>query len=306
MGSMNKAALSLTVTAGLLLAACARATATSSVGVAISVPSTASAPTIGGTVTLTDRLNGGATFFVELVQVIDPATPAPAGIGAPSGQRLVGIELKLTGDLGAESGDAFGNTAVTEASGQVLQPYIAASADGIMGCPVLGNLGSFKVAMGTFVLGCVVFALPRGAALVDVEFSPDLGQDVAKWVVQRTTTDSDLDRRFLADIAPFDALVIRLNTLPASTSPSSPVYDDVASQAGSALVAFNRELLAFKLTGEAAIEARDLVSADRALSLDLEHMSSIDITKLRHDNALFSAADSALRADLGLPSAGGS
>ncbi|MGO8876205.1 MAG: hypothetical protein ACLQNG_10640 [Acidimicrobiales bacterium] len=302
---MNKGALSLMVTAGLLLAACARATATSSVGVAITVPSTAGAPTIGSTITLTDRLNGGATFLVELVKVIDPAMAAPAGIGAPSGQRLVGIELKISGDLGAESSDAFGDTAVTEASGQILQPYIAASADGITGCPVLGNLGSFKVVVGTSVLGCVVFALPQSALLVDMEFTADLGQDVAKWVIQPTKTGSDLARHFLADIAPFDALVIRLNTFPASTPPSSPAYDGVASQAGSALTAFNKELLAFKLAGEAAIDARDLVSADRALALDLEHMSSVDITKLKHDNAVFSAADSALRADLGLPQAGG-
>jgi hypothetical protein len=66
---------------------------------------------------------------------------------------------------------------------------------------------------------------------------------------------------------------------------------------------FDNALLRIGLTGQAATDARSLVTA---ISAQIEDIQNDDSSTLTADVAAFSSSDNALRADLGLPAAPGS
>ena len=109
-------------------------------------------------------------------------------------------------------------------------------------------------------------------------------------------TTAQLAARFLRIIAPYNAEVTILEAkYPKGVTNTSQMIPLIAPE-----TAVDSAVLRIGLTGQAAIDARSLVTADEAMIVDIQISNW---SAWEQAGAALDAADNALRADLGLPPA---
>ena len=107
-------------------------------------------------------------------------------------------------------------------------------------------------------------------------------------------TTKELAVKFLALVAPYNAEVIVLNAKYPNGATDTSQFEPLIGP----MTTFDNGILRIGLTGQAAIDARTMVTADSAVVADIDSSDGTDITR---DFAATDAADNALRADFGLP-----
>jgi hypothetical protein len=109
-------------------------------------------------------------------------------------------------------------------------------------------------------------------------------------------TRAEQAAKFLKIVAPLnaevDALDARYPKGPSTMAEALPIIKPLAT--------FDDEVLRIGLTGQAAVDARALVTADEATIVDIQ---TSDGSEYNRDTGTVDSADNALRADLGLPAA---
>jgi hypothetical protein len=109
-------------------------------------------------------------------------------------------------------------------------------------------------------------------------------------------TKAQLAAKFLALIVPVNLESNKLNAKYPNGGEQASAWTAMITP----LSTFDNAVLRIGLTGQAAIDVRSLVTADDAMVNDVQ---TDNASALESDSALVSAADNALRADLGLPAA---
>lgn len=176
----------------VLLAACGTTTAasvatttssasggTTSTSKAPSTSTTVGAAHVGATEIVND--GSGHSYSVQVVSVVDPATPADQFNTPSAGKRLVAVNLTLTNKSNAIiQDDADSTTTVIGSDNQTYQSSI----DSVTGCTDF-NSGQFTLTAGGTSSGCVVFSIPLAVKVAKVEFQPTsfTSTVVATWLV---------------------------------------------------------------------------------------------------------------------------
>lgn len=171
---------------GLLLAACDPTTTVSTSaantgGAATGAAKTSAAATkpagLGDTIDVTDLQ--GAKLAVTLEKV-DAKTTATDGFSTPdSGKQYYAAQFQIKNVGGTAWSDAVDNCAkVGDASGQQFQTDIVSSISSGAMFPDTVNL-----AAGGVSLGWVIFQVPTGDKVTQVQFTPDsgMGESTAQW-----------------------------------------------------------------------------------------------------------------------------
>lgn len=117
---------------------------------------------------------------VTLQQVVDPA-PAGSIFQPDAGKRFVATKLLITNTgSGSLTGDANINAAVQGSDGQSYTPTLASD---ITGCTNFDS-GSYTLAAGNSVVGCVVFQIPTGVTVAKVHYNLEAGftGDTGQWL----------------------------------------------------------------------------------------------------------------------------
>lgn len=124
---------------------------------------------VGATLSFQDE--DGTPYTVQLGQVIDPAQGADEFSTPNAGDRFVATVFKIT-DTGASpiSDDANNNSTVV---GSDDQDYTA-DFDDVSECTNF-NDGEYQITAGQSSTGCVVFQLPIGVTVAQVQWSPSGG-----------------------------------------------------------------------------------------------------------------------------------
>lgn len=140
---------------------------------------TPSNPGVGAILSFKDE-NGDA-YSVQLVQVIDPAQGADQFTTPNTGDRFVAAVFKIT-DTGSASisDDANDNASIV---GSDDESY-SADFDSVAECTNF-NSGTYQVAPGESLTGCVVFQIPTSVNISKVEWSPTsgFGGSFGQWTV---------------------------------------------------------------------------------------------------------------------------
>jgi hypothetical protein len=134
---------------------------------------------VGGTLTLGTTGNG--SIAITLSQIIDPAAGADQFTTPDQGKRFVGVKLVIkNAGSQSESDDANNDVSIQGSDGQAY----TASVYGISGCTNFTN-GTFQLAPGEAVTGCVTFQVPTAVKLSKVQFTPSsgFGQQTGQWLV---------------------------------------------------------------------------------------------------------------------------
>lgn len=132
---------------------------------------------IGATLNVHD--SSGNALAVTVTQVVDPATGVDQFNQPNPGDRFVAVEMTLSNQSAATiSDDANGDTTVIGTDSQVY----TADFDNVSECTNFGY-GEFTLLAGSpSELGCVVFQLPNGVNVKQVQFSFDSAfLDTAQW-----------------------------------------------------------------------------------------------------------------------------
>jgi hypothetical protein len=135
---------------------------------------------VGSAITLAGD-GSGEQMSVTVVKVIPDAAPADQFSAAPAGDRLYAVQLRLRDTGSAAYSDAPDNSAViVDSSGQSYQSAL----DDAAGCQSFG--GTENIAPGSAGLGCVVFEVPKSAAITAVQFTLDsgFGPQTGQWAVK--------------------------------------------------------------------------------------------------------------------------
>jgi hypothetical protein len=117
---------------------------------------------------------------VQLVQVIDPATPGDPDLGPDPGKRFVATSFKITNTgKTALQDDANNNTTVIGTDNQSYPPDF----DEISECTNF-NDGSYSLGPGESVNGCVVFEMPSAVKVAKVQWTPNssFSSTFAEWL----------------------------------------------------------------------------------------------------------------------------
>jgi hypothetical protein len=189
---MKKTAIAagIAAAAGIGLAACGGTSITKAPHVshppsAPAAPAAAPAtpPTSGPlrtTFTVTGTADNGSpeSYDVTLKQVLDPAGPDNEFDAAPSGDRLVGAEVTVTGVAGTSADDVNSDIAAIGSNGEVYQPEFGGLAAGTN-----FNAGQWTVTPGQSETGWAAFQVPDGVSITSFQWSPFLSNAVATWTV---------------------------------------------------------------------------------------------------------------------------
>lgn len=109
---------------------------------------------------------GSSTLSVTVTRVIDPVSGS--GAAKPPGTRAVGVQLVIHNDGGATyDSTASGDVSVVPSTGMAAPLFFKG---GVCQTP-LTDFESL-IGVGETRSGCVGFAVPRGARIVAVRFSP--------------------------------------------------------------------------------------------------------------------------------------
>lgn len=116
-------------------------------------------PGVGGTVTVNSDVEGWS-LSITLVKVVDPGTLAPYNSPAPSGDRYIGAQFKVTntGNSNASTDLNSFASAISDSGGT----YPAAITE-LSDCPSFAGGGAIQLLPGDNTTGCVDFAVPASA-----------------------------------------------------------------------------------------------------------------------------------------------
>jgi hypothetical protein len=121
---------------------------------------------VGSTVAVSDGSGGKAN--VTLSQVIDPASGADQFTTPDAGKRFVGVELTIANTGSKSLSDDANST--TSVQGSDNQSYTADFSN-ISECTNF-NAGSYTLAPGASVTGCVTFQVPTAVTVKQIQFQP--------------------------------------------------------------------------------------------------------------------------------------
>lgn len=147
-----------------------------------SAASSASSSTarIGSVIMLTGN-DPGEKMAVTVTRIISHARPASEFDALGSGKRLYAVQFRLH-DIGsaAYSDSPSNGAAVVDSSGQ---SYQSALGD-VAGCESFP--GAENIAAGDSGLGCIVFQVPAGAKITNVQFTLDsgMGPQTGQWDIR--------------------------------------------------------------------------------------------------------------------------
>jgi hypothetical protein len=120
---------------------------------------------VGSTVAVS---SGNDKANVTLNQVIDPATGSDQFTNPDAGKRFVGVGVTIVNTGSSTINDDANSTVSVQGSDN--QTYTA-DFSGISGCTNF-NSGSYTLAPGASVTGCVTFQVPTGVSVSKVQFQP--------------------------------------------------------------------------------------------------------------------------------------
>ncbi len=166
-----------------ITAALSLLTLMSSVLIPTAAAAAASNPTVGDTIQLTG-IDGNEHLAVTLTKINDPARPANDISDPSGGDRLVGVQVRITNQGTAMYSDAPDNdVTLVDANGQSYNTTF----DDVSAGPSFP--GSVNIPDGDSRLGYVVFEIPSSATVTEVQFTPDSGlsDDVGTWSVPPRT-----------------------------------------------------------------------------------------------------------------------
>lgn len=126
----------------------------------------------------TDTDSSGNVMDVVLTQVEDPVHETNQFEAPDNGTRYVAAKFTITGSSGTYSGDANSDAVVIGTDGQT---YTFATAD-VRACTNF-NFGSYSVVASQKSIGCVVFQVPNGVKVAQVEWGGEFGGTPAIWDV---------------------------------------------------------------------------------------------------------------------------
>jgi hypothetical protein len=197
---MRPALIMLAAVTALALAACGRTTSITGTarGPASAPPSApasapppsagsppASSPDLSGLPGTTFTVSGqngpngqDATYEVTMTRVVQHAVLGQDETVTTSGDHVAAARFTITGDSGQASDDANNDAVAVGSDGQDYTPAFDRIAEGTN-----FNGGDFNVSPGRQVIGWVVFELPPGVSVAQVQWSPGLGGQVATWDV---------------------------------------------------------------------------------------------------------------------------
>lgn len=174
-----------TIAMCLVLGACTASTvnstpASQATGQSSSSPSPPAKSTAHTGATINISGTGADKAAVTLVQIIDPATGANQFASPDAGKRLVGTKFQIANaGSGTLQDDANNDASLQGSDGQSYTEAL----DEIAGCTNFSN-GSFTLAPGASVVGCVVYQLPTGVTVAKVQFNVEagFGGQTAEWL----------------------------------------------------------------------------------------------------------------------------
>jgi hypothetical protein len=126
----------------------------------------------------TDTDASGDVMNVTLTGVTDPATGADIYTTPDNGNRFVAAKFSLTGTSGTSSDDANSDAVVIGSDGQTYSPDYS----DVRGCTNF-NEGEYSVGPGHTSVGCVVFQIPNGVKVAQVQWGGVYGGTPATWDV---------------------------------------------------------------------------------------------------------------------------
>jgi len=132
----------------------------------IAAPASAAKPGIGSSYAF--AYSKTKKYTITLEKIVDPAKPSQYSITPTPGTRFIGVEFKIvnTGKKAIDPGIANYTYAV-DSSGASLQ-YSTANAKN---CPAFDDgAGDAAPVPGSYVIGCVLFAVPKKQKLTKIEF----------------------------------------------------------------------------------------------------------------------------------------
>lgn len=107
-------------------------------------------------------------YTITLEKIVDPSKPSTYSMDPPPGTRFIGVEFKVvnTGKKAIDPSVATFTYAV-DTSGGSLQYETANSKN----CPAFdGGAGDAAPVPGSYIIGCVLFAVPKKQKLTKIEF----------------------------------------------------------------------------------------------------------------------------------------
>jgi hypothetical protein len=132
----------------------------------IATPASAAKPGIGSSYAF--AFSKTKTYTITLEKIVDPITLSQLSITPMSGTRFIGVEFKIvnTGkkalDIGVDT-----NTYAVDSATESLQFSPATSTN----CQSFDNgAGDAAPVPGSYVVGCVIFAVPKKQKLTKIEF----------------------------------------------------------------------------------------------------------------------------------------
>jgi hypothetical protein len=134
--------------------------------VIIATPASASKPGIGSSYAF--AYSKTKKYTITLEKIVDPSKPSTYSMDPPPGTRFIGVEFKVvnTGKKAIDPSIATFTYAV-DTSGASLQYETANSKN----CPAFdGGAGDAAPVPGSYIVGCVLFAVPKKQKLTKIEF----------------------------------------------------------------------------------------------------------------------------------------
>ncbi len=152
---------------------------TATTGGSTATTKASSAAHVGSTVAVSDGNGGDAN--VTITQVIDPASGADQYTTPDAGKRFVGVEMTIQNTGKKTLQDDANSTTTVQGSDNQTYTF---DVNDISECTNF-NSGSYTLAPGASVTGCVVFQLPTGVSPKQVQFQPTgfTGGTTGQWQV---------------------------------------------------------------------------------------------------------------------------
>lgn len=120
----------------------------------------------------------GDSVKVTLLTFENPATAASAAEGAPAGEQLDGVLVKVTGVTGTFQEAAGTAVALLGTNGHTY----AAGAQGLVGCSLF-PAGQIRVTVGKSVTGCVAVPITKGVKVAKIEFDAGYVGTTGDWAI---------------------------------------------------------------------------------------------------------------------------
>ena len=137
--------------------------------IVIATPASASKPGIGSSYAF--AYSKTKKYTITLKKIVDPARPSEYSVTPDAGTRFIGVEFKIV-NTGKQAIDpSVANfTYVVDSSGASIQYTIANAKN----CPAFdGGAGDAAPVPGGYVIGCVLFAVPKKQKLTKIEFGSE-------------------------------------------------------------------------------------------------------------------------------------